>query len=76
MKISPLLFLFSFLLLLTSGAQDVRPTPRAPKDEADLRFWLENMVWHHRYSAEEITAATGMDAAAVTEVDPEIRARS
>ena len=43
-----------------------RPTPRAPKDETDLRFWLENMAWHHRYSAEEITAATGMDAAAVT----------
>lgn len=33
---------------------------RAPASEADLRCWLENMVWHHRYSEEEVSAATGL----------------
>jgi hypothetical protein len=35
---------------------------RAPLDKADLRFWLENMVWHHRYTTEEIASATGLPA--------------
>lgn len=35
---------------------------RRPRDEADLRFWLQNMVWHHRFSAGEITLATGLSA--------------
>jgi hypothetical protein len=33
---------------------------RKPKDDADLRYWLENMVWHHQFSEAEITAATGL----------------
>ena len=33
---------------------------RRPKDEADLRYWLENMVWHHRFSTGEIAAAAGL----------------
>src|SRR5262245_147839 len=42
-------------------AADPEPsTARRPKDDADLRSWLENMVWHHRFSTEEITAATGL----------------
>jgi hypothetical protein len=35
---------------------------RRPKDEADLRYWLENMVWYHRFTEEEIGAATGLPA--------------
>src|SRR5262245_30512065 len=35
---------------------------RAPKDDADLRYWLENMVWHHGYAVDEITLATGLSA--------------
>ncbi|MCH7687516.1 MAG: polysaccharide deacetylase family protein [Planctomycetes bacterium] len=33
---------------------------RHPENDADLRSWLENMVWHHRYSVEEVEAATGL----------------
>lgn len=33
---------------------------RRPSSEAELRRWLENMVWHHRFSTEEISEATGM----------------
>jgi len=33
---------------------------RRPRDEADLRFWLENMAVHHRYTIAEMEAATGL----------------
>lgn len=43
------------------------PTPRQPTDEADLRSWLENMVWHHRFTTEEITATTGLSRDEIAE---------
>jgi len=33
---------------------------RRPNDTAALRYWLENMVWYHRFSVSEINAATGL----------------
>ncbi len=33
---------------------------RVSKTPADLKYWLENMIWHHRFTDEEIRAATGM----------------
>ena len=33
---------------------------RPPKDETDLRYWLENMVTHHRFQMDEVSAATGL----------------
>jgi len=33
---------------------------RRPKDVKDLKYWLENMVWYHRFSNDEIIAATGL----------------
>lgn len=33
---------------------------RKPKDDADLRYWLENMVWYHHFSDEEIANVTGL----------------
>jgi hypothetical protein len=47
---------------LTLGDSEARP----PRDEADARLWLQNMVWFHRFSPAEITAATGLDAGAIT----------
>jgi hypothetical protein len=44
---------------LQIGADTVRF--RKPKDDADLRYWLQNMVWYHRFTTEEITAATGLN---------------
>jgi hypothetical protein len=35
---------------------------RVPKSDVELRFWLENMVWHHGYSTDEMVAATGLPA--------------
>ena len=33
---------------------------RRPKDVKDLKYWLENMVWYHRFSNDEIIGATGL----------------
>jgi hypothetical protein len=33
---------------------------RPPTDDTDLRRWLENMVVHHRFTAAEVSAATGL----------------
>ncbi len=48
------------LLNLSLAAELERPQVRPAKSDTDLRFWLENMVWHHRFSTAEIRAATGM----------------
>src|SRR5262245_40746436 len=42
-------------------ADPVEPEePRAPKSDAELQAWLQNMYWHHRFSVVEIGAATGL----------------
>lgn len=33
---------------------------RRPRTDDELRSWLENMVWYHRFSRAEIAAATGL----------------
>lgn len=51
------------VVLLTNVVQADDPSnARRPKNDAELRFWLENMIWHHRYSNDEITAATSLTA--------------
>lgn len=60
-------FCLSLCLLASLGdlaAQTPKGHARTPKDEADLRFWLENMTWH-QFTTEEMAAATGM---AISEV--------
>ncbi len=45
-----------------SAAALVTTDPRRPTTDDELRFWLENMVWHHRFTMQEIQAATGLSA--------------
>ena len=33
---------------------------RRPANDDELKYWLENMVWYHRFTNTEITAATGL----------------
>ena len=33
---------------------------RKPTDEADLQYWLKNMVWFHGFSNKEVSQATGL----------------
>ncbi len=54
--------LLVMLLLVFPGAVTAA-TPnqaRPPADEADLERWLQNMVWYHHFSLEEMEAATGL----------------
>ena len=41
---------------------------RVAKGNTELRAWLENMVWYHRYSMAEMQQVTGLD-------EPELKAR-
>jgi len=59
-------WLLLLLLELSSDALTVKaaePNPanaRKPTGDGELRDWLQNMVWYHRFSAEEIRSATGL----------------
>ena len=50
------------LLLLPLVAAGEPANFRKPANDGELRYWLENMVVHHRYTAEEVTKATGLTA--------------
>jgi hypothetical protein len=51
-------------------AQEPASNARRPANEDELRYWLQNMVWSHRFSADEVAAATGLQEA---EVDAALR---
>ena len=58
------------VLSSSSSSQAQAPQPQAalnapsearpPVNRDELRFWLENMVWHHQFTTEEIREATGL----------------
>ncbi len=55
----------SRLLVLACGGLLLAAEPQAsvarkPKDDAELRYWLENMLWHHRFTPDEVLSATGL----------------
>ncbi len=66
MKILLTIFLASFGARFDVAnvlAVDVAPTDvRKPADDGELRYWLDNMVWYHLFSRDEIGAATGLTA--------------
>jgi hypothetical protein len=35
-------------------------TPRVPANDAQWQYWLQNMVWYHHFTPEEIQAACGL----------------
>ena len=43
------------LQVVEAPAEEARP----PTDDPELRYWLENMGWHHQFSDEEIQQVTG-----------------
>jgi len=66
MKRSKLILSLIFLSIssLAAIAQD---NSRKPSSDDELRYWLENMVWDHQYSNEEIEAATGLNQSEILE---------
>jgi hypothetical protein len=59
--------LFCMLLAFVSCSETIAGEERPPKSDQDLRYWLENMVWHHGYSAAEASAATGIPEPEIVE---------
>ncbi len=39
---------------------------RLPQGDGELRYWLENMILHHRFTDEEVEAATGLSPKEIT----------
>lgn len=54
------MFLSVALLCLFQSPDLDATNSRMPTSDAELRYWLENMIWHHAFTAAEIRAATGM----------------
>src|SRR4030066_959435 len=54
--------LFRFTEPVWAGASQVVHTNnfRRPSNDDKLKYWLKNMVWHHRFTNAEIAAATGL----------------
>jgi len=55
---------FSFIVNapVCAGANQVVHSDnfRRPANDDELKYWLENMLWYHRFTNTEITAATGL----------------
>lgn len=49
------------LLFVCVGASADEGQLRPVNDDADLKSWLQSMVWHHRYSDKEIQQVTGLN---------------
>ena len=47
------------------SAEDEPSNFRRPDSEAELRYWLDNMVRLHGFSVDEVHAATGLEAPAI-----------
>ncbi len=69
--------LTSVAMLAGAGDDAGRPLPgsdrpqvecRSPRNDTELRDWLENMLVYHRFSAAEASAATGLTPAEVDAV--------
>jgi hypothetical protein len=54
-------------------------TPRTPQTDADMGYWLDNMIVDHRYSVEEVSQAMGLPRERIEaeiarhHVDPNLR---
>jgi hypothetical protein len=60
LKIVVLMFAILAPVGIDAGGQARTGNFRKPADDGELRYWLENMVWYHRFTNEEITAAMGL----------------
>ncbi|HEX5103522.1 MAG TPA: hypothetical protein VFV87_06905, partial [Pirellulaceae bacterium] len=60
-------YVVCFVFGLTAAClADDASNARRPKNDEELRFWLDNMLVHHQFTVEEAAAATGLSADEVT----------
>jgi hypothetical protein len=63
----------AFGLSLLLRAESEPSNHRKPASDAELRSWLENMVWHHRFAEDEIASATGLTKTEITAATEKFR---
>ena len=64
-KTKPLVLLLTAGIILSTTlpvTADSIINSRLPSNDAELRYWLENMIVFHHFTPEEVTAATGLTA--------------
>jgi hypothetical protein len=49
------------------AAESESPEARRPASDVELKRWLQNMVWFHRFSIDEIQQATGLSGDEIAE---------
>jgi hypothetical protein len=52
----------AILCLVSAGAEVDQHNVRRPSTDSDLQYWLQNMVWYHHFTREEIQSATGLSS--------------
>ena len=57
----PAMVVSTSTLLSSVATADSQTRPAA--DDQQLKFWLQNMAWYHRYSMAEMSQVTGLDEA-------------
>jgi hypothetical protein len=62
-----LMFLACVAIATEIGFADELTNARKPANDADLQYWLQNMVWHHRFTNDEVRAATGLTEAEIVD---------
>ncbi|HVK59472.1 MAG TPA: hypothetical protein VM735_11875 [Candidatus Kapabacteria bacterium] len=60
MRIFAIVVVCGLMIAAHEGTRAAESTGRPFKDAADQKAWLENMVVYHRFTAEEISAASGL----------------
>lgn len=55
----------AFVTACCAGHGAEPSSTRPPRNDSELRFWLENMLWHHGFSPEEGSAATGLSTSQI-----------
>ncbi len=60
LSLSVLIVFVASVAGVASAAEPDVPNFRRPANDDELRYWLQNMVWHHRFSVGEIREATGL----------------
>ena len=69
--LGPVLVLAAGLGVALATAQPDNARP--PANETEQRYWLQNMVWYHRFTTEEIAAATGWGADQISQALKELK---
>ncbi len=75
MPINNLLLCFVLLSIpsLIFADETKATSSRKPANDAELRYWLENMIWHHRFTPDEIHSVTGLTSDEIRQAQEKLR---